>query len=191
MNLYLIRHTRPAIAPGVCYGRLDVALAPESEADIERTLAAIPSISAVWSSTLERCLGLARLLAARQRVPLMRDERLVELSFGKWEGKRWDEIDRSQSERWAQNFWDMPPPGGETTTALYARVADVISEIQRSGRESVAVVSHGGPIRAALSVCLGINPQRFAETTIDYGAVITLTNHHGSWAPVGPLHIAR
>ncbi len=190
MNLYLIRHTRPAIAPGVCYGRLDVALAPESEADIERTLAAIPSISAVWSSTLERCLALARLLAARQRVPLIRDERLVELSFGRWEGKRWDEIDRSQTERWAQNFWDMPPPDGETAAALHARVAEVISEIQRSGQESIAVVSHGGPIRAALSVCLGINPQQFPETTIDYGAVFALTKHHGRWAPVGPLHSA-
>lgn len=190
MNLYLIRHTRPAIAPGVCYGRLDVGLAPESEADFERTLAAIPPISSVWSSTLERCLALARLLAARRRVPLIRDERLVELSFGTWEGKRWDEIDRSQSERWTQNFWDMPPPGGETAAALYARVAEVISEIERSGQESIAVVSHGGPIRAALSVCLGTNPQQFPEPTIDYGAVLTLTKHHGRWAPGGPRPIA-
>ena len=37
MELYLIRHPRPQVAPGVCYGQTDLGLAePAAEVEIGR-----------------------------------------------------------------------------------------------------------------------------------------------------------
>ena len=72
-TLYLIRHPRPLIAPGVCYGRLDVAA--EDPLPIAATLRALlPADAPVWSSPLQRC----RLLAGHLHPQPRLDERLQE-----------------------------------------------------------------------------------------------------------------
>ena len=62
-TLYLIRHPRPLIAPGVCYGRLDVAA--EDPLPIATALRALlPADAPVWSSPLQRCRETAGAIAA-------------------------------------------------------------------------------------------------------------------------------
>ena len=90
-TLYLIRHPRPLIAPGVCYGRLDVAA--EDPLPIAAALRALlPAGAPVWSSPLQRC----RLLAGHLRPQPRLDERLQEIDFGDWEGQAWDDIPRQE-----------------------------------------------------------------------------------------------
>ena len=60
MEIYLIRHTTPLVAKGVCYGQsdLDVTETFIPEADIIK--AHLPSnIQQVYSSPLQRCTKLA------------------------------------------------------------------------------------------------------------------------------------
>lgn len=183
MNLYLVRHTRTALAPGICYGRLDVALGPEAHADMARTLALIPPVTTIWTSPLKRCLRLAQRLAAREGIRPVVDDRLVELSFGQWEGKRWDELGRAQTEQWASGHWHTAPPGGETTAQLHARVLQVLEDIESSRHAAVAIISHGGPIRLAVCACLGtgIPARRFTDITIGFGQVLRLTKKQAHW----------
>ena len=87
MELYLIRHPRPDVAPGVCYGQTDVGLA-ESATDVaERLKPLLPADYRLHSSPLQR----AHRLATELGEPAV-DPRLQEISFGQWEGQTFESI---------------------------------------------------------------------------------------------------
>lgn len=148
MELVLIRHTAVAAASGLCYGRLDVPLAPSAAADIAAVLGRLPPVAGVVSSPAARCLRLAEAIAQRDGCALALEADLRELDFGAWEGLRWDAIDRAQSDPWAEDPWRRAPPGGEREADLWARVQGWWARWRPpAGAGRVAVVAHGGPLR--------------------------------------------
>jgi alpha-ribazole phosphatase len=150
VGLILVRHTRLAVQPGVCYGRLDVALAPTWPEDIRSCLATVPRGSRVITSPSRRCAALAEALAERDGIGLTRDPRLLELDFGGWEGKPWDSIPRAELDEWALNPIEHAACGGETLRALWARV-DRFREDTITNADDPIVVSHHGPLRALIA----------------------------------------
>ncbi len=69
MEIYLIRHTTPAIEKGLIYGRMDVPLAASFEQEKEVVLKQLPSrLDAIYSSPSKRCCALADILSARYMV---------------------------------------------------------------------------------------------------------------------------
>ncbi|HEX5538399.1 MAG TPA: histidine phosphatase family protein, partial [Methylophilaceae bacterium] len=95
MELYLIRHTTPEIAKGVCYGQSDIDLAASFDDELALLRAKLPLAPAViYSSPSQRCLKLATAIAGDW--PIQQDPRLMELHFGEWELRQWDDIPREQ-----------------------------------------------------------------------------------------------
>ena len=93
MLLNLIRHPQPLVDKSTCYGRSDIAVAPEmlaqSVAQLLPQLQALPPDWPLVSSPLQRCARLAQSLAqAMQRPAPGIDPRLQEMDFGKWELNR-------------------------------------------------------------------------------------------------------
>lgn len=73
------------------------------------------------------------------------DPRLVELSYGDWEGLHWKDIEVTHPTAladWRADPHGYCPPGGETHTELRARSAAVLAEITASGARTV-IVGHG------------------------------------------------
>lgn len=155
MAVTLIRHTRVAGAEGVCYGRHDVPLAVPHTPPFAAVAAqvALP-VTGVVSSPSPRALVLARWLAAHWAVPLSEDARWQELDFGAWEGRRWQDIDRAQSDAWCADVERRSPPGGESRAALRARVQAALTALPARGAAHWVVVTHAGPIRVALAAPL-------------------------------------
>ena len=73
------------------------------------------------------------------------------------------------------------PPGGESFEDVIARVAAAMERItaEHAGRDIVAVV-HGGTIRAALSVALGIDPERALGFAVDTCSVTRMDYLEGA-----------
>lgn len=150
MPVILVRHTRPAVPEGVCYGVTELDLAPTFDDEAAAVVAALPRADRLVSSPLQRCRRLAeRIGAARGLVPLF-DERLREFDFGTWEGVPWDCIPRTDLDAWAADFLHARPHGGESVQMLRERVAAAIADYRRSGVSHV-VVTHAGVIKAALA----------------------------------------
>jgi alpha-ribazole phosphatase len=149
--MIFLRHPATAVAPGICYGRLDVPPGPGAPAEIARALALLPRVPAVISSPACRCRVLAEPIAARDGVALTIDPRLQELDFGRWEGLAWDATERAESDLWAANPQGTAPPGGETFAALIARVTAALAEAPADA----AIVTHAGVIRAARMILAG------------------------------------
>jgi alpha-ribazole phosphatase len=148
MRVVLVRHLKPEIEAGICYGRLDVPVHPEC-AGRARDIAMAPvmtGLKSVWSSPARRCRELAEAIAGAQAAQLQFDPRLLEMDFGAWEGMRWDDIARTELDRWAADPVLFKAPGGETGQALIDRVASFARCLSRLD-EDCLVVSHGGPLK--------------------------------------------
>ena len=174
MQLYLIRHTRPAVPAGVCYGQADVDVAETffDELQVVRGKLAAIHPAASFSSPLSRC---ARLAASLGLAENQHDHRLTELSFGEWEMRAWDDIPREQLDRWGESYVHLAPPGGETFGELHARVVAFLQErLQLYRGKDVVVVTHAGVIRALLAEALGVPLTEAFRFHLDYGGVTLL-----------------
>lgn len=157
MTFCLVRHAQPLIAPGVCYGQLDVAPEPQATQDCAQALAKVlPAQTRVISSPLQRCEQLAQeLIGLRPDLMLKVDRRLQEMNFGEWEGRAWNEIARSELETWTQHFADhRAGQQGESVAQFMARVASIFDELPTSG--DTLWITHAGVIRAAQLLAQGV-----------------------------------
>jgi alpha-ribazole phosphatase len=174
MGPIFVRHAPPLVS-GLCAGRVDVqveAVKPAADAVVralgERGLRA----ARVFSSPTARCRDLAVELACRLELPLVFDTRLMELDFGEWEGRTWDEIgrsDRATFDRWARDYLSEAPPGGERVAELERRVEEWLAEIGRDVPAlSCLAVTHAGVIRAARVLSGRSDWKRVMEKPVPY-----------------------
>jgi len=154
MALILLRHTRPEGAEGLCYGRTDLPLAADFEAEAARLARNLPPFARILTSPLSRCLRLAEALAVARARPLSVDARLAEMDFGRWEGQAWAAIARSELDAWAADLTGARPHGGETVAEMAARSRAALRAAM-AGPVPALVVSHAGIIKAALAAGQG------------------------------------
>jgi alpha-ribazole phosphatase len=120
-DIYLIRHTTPAVAKGVCYGQTDLEVTEtflEEVAVIRQHLPA--GFQAVHSSPLQRCSLLARELFPQH--PITWQDELKEVHCGEWEMKNWDALPKEEIDPWMADFVNTRIPGGESYLDLQERV---------------------------------------------------------------------
>jgi alpha-ribazole phosphatase len=158
MKLWLVRHAPVLLAPGLCYGALDVPADPAATAACAQALAAqLPPALRVSRSPLQRCEQLAQALQAlRPDLTFKTDTRLREMDFGAWEGRPWDAIARDEFEAWTRNFADHAPGGhGETVRALMQRVGAAFDDLRQHGQTEGVWLTHAGVIRAVQLIAQG------------------------------------
>ena len=183
MQLILVRHPQPLIAPGICYGRSDLAVAPEQ---LAQTLAALsttlPQGRPLYSSPLRRCATLAAQLAVPLRSPApLLDARIAEIDFGDWELRPWDDIARADIDAWAADLANYHPGGGESVLQMAVRIAAFYADLQRQQRDAI-VICHAGAMRLLSACHAGLPPAEMALQAashphqIAYGATLVLQN---------------
>jgi alpha-ribazole phosphatase len=126
--------------------------------------------TAVWTSPARRCRDLAGKIADALSIPLIADPRLLELDFGAWEGKPWDEVPRVELDRWTANPLRFRAPGGESGEELIARVNDFFAGLS----QDCVVVSHGGPLKV-LSALLRGKPIDLLSQPQALGTAVAIT----------------
>ncbi len=159
----LVRHPQPDIAPGICYGRLDIGLTAAGHAAVGAIAAQLADHPAtmIWTSPAQRCLMVAAALGAARAVTPHVEPRLRELDFGAWEGRAWDDVPRPLLDDWAADPLGFAPPGGETGAALIARVRAVHAGLVAQGAPCI-VIAHGGPLKLLAALLRGEPPDLLA-----------------------------
>jgi alpha-ribazole phosphatase len=136
---------------------------------------------AVWvTSPLIRTRRTAEaILARRDEAPALTPvAELAEQHFGDWQGRHRDELIAERGRQW-NRFWLAPaeeaPPGGESFADLLGRVRTAVERLSaaHAGCDIVAV-THGGTIRAALAIALGLAPERALSFVVDNCSVTRL-----------------
>jgi alpha-ribazole phosphatase len=177
-RLWWVRHA-PVPHGGRIYGQSDLSCDCADRAVFAGLAGQLPQ-GAVWvTSTLRRTHETAAAivqagLAGPAPIPgpeaiALAD--LAEQNFGQWQGLTYEELRHSRAGDF-HRFWHAPAhvaaPGGESFVAMMERVSRAIHRLvaEQAGRDLIAV-AHGGTIRAALALALGLEPEAALAFTIE------------------------
>lgn len=174
MEVILVRHTSVDVPPGTCYGQTDVPLRSTFEEEsivIASALQSDAPFDQVYTSPLSRCTKLATFCGYADA---QQDERLMEMNFGEWEMKRYDEIKDPQLQAWYADWQQVSATGGESFVQQYERVAQFLSELKQKPYRKVAIFAHGGVLTCARIYAKGISAEEAFASPTPYGGIIRL-----------------
>lgn len=162
-TIYLVRHCEAeGNVQRVFQGRIDREISENGARQLDCLSQRFRNVhlDAIYSSPLIRARKTAEALNRGKHLPIRFDDRLKELDGGCWEGKSWADFPilyPDDSKTWLQEPWRFHAEGGEAMTAVYARMAEMLTEIALSyPQQTVAVASHGCAIRNALCWARGL-----------------------------------
>ena len=153
------------------------------------------SVDRILSSPLERSVQTWEPIAEAVQLVLEEDIRLIEQSFGKWDGLTGAEIAaQGADERHRLLTWEQDPstapPGGESLLSVQRRVVGLVEELVATNVNSVVLISHVSPIKALLCQVLGLSLEHVRRffldpasiSIVDWGSppVLRLFNSHTS-----------
>ena len=182
-----IRHAPVRVDEGRIYGQRDLPCDCSDVALFSRLAAHLPR-QAIWvTSHLARTRQTAQAILAAgdfaAPAEILQDKDLAEQHLGDWQGldRRSFLMGRKQE---PDSFWyaeaDERAPNGESFIDLIARVEAAIVRMNAAhrGGDIIAVV-HGGTIRAALVIALGLPPRGGFAFTIDNCSLTRLDHYQG------------
>lgn len=180
--LILVRHGRTAAnAAALLQGRSDHPLDDLGEsqaAALGRELGR--SVARVLASPLTRAQQTAAAIAAPGALDVETDERWYELDYGGLEGAPIAEVPASTWASWRSDP-DFVPAGGESHADLFERVRLACEELVALP-DDIAVVSHVGPIKAALAWVFGLDPSSGWRCHLDHASITRISK--GAHGPV-------
>ncbi|RME36187.1 MAG: histidine phosphatase family protein, partial [Thermoflexia bacterium] len=134
------------------------------------------NLAAVYSSPMERALETAQAVAARHGLEVHVHPGLHEVDCGQWSGLPLAQV--RGNPRWLalETYPTLNPyPEGETIWQVQVRVVAALEEIRSAHPgQSVAVVSHADPIRAAVAHYIGLPLDLFRRLLISPASLTVL-----------------
>ncbi len=166
MRLILVRHGESI---GNFENRLqghadfDLTELGERQAELTGQRLAAMSVSALYTSPLLRAASTAERISRSTGLEPVPLPEMSEYRFGELSGKTYADLRQhfANSEPGSSSPGERRYPGEEGRGAFYERVTGAASDLVQSHRgETVAVVSHGGPIALFCQTVLGLPYQR-------------------------------
>ncbi len=188
-TIFFVRHGETDWnAEGRLQGQTEIALNARGEAQARaagRILAGLAGardarfVSSPMRRT-QRTMVLAREAMGLDPHAFDTDPRLIELTFGRWEGLIWPEVSAREPQLSRQreaDKWNFRPPGGESYADLVARIQPWIDDLDGP----VVAVSHGGVARALMHRLGSLAPERAAMGDIHQGRVLLFEAGRFRW----------
>jgi len=154
VNLILLRHGETEWnLTGRMQGVSDTKLTDVGLDQAHDAVAKMPIFSQIWSSPLQRARLTAQIIADAQGTTYTVDDRLIERSWGEWEGMLPAEVDR----RWpGWRAEGRKPPGYEQDKSVYMRFQAWLTDLPLDrDPKPIAAVTHGGFMSAVVRVLGG------------------------------------
>lgn len=182
MRLHLVRHARPVVAAGLCYGSTDLPVDENhQQLVLARLESELPKRAKIYTSPLRRCHSLATALADRLDAgSVVCDTRLVEMDFGSWEMQAWNAIPRAEIDAWVADLANYRPGGGECLLDAARRVRAFHDDLRTKNPAEALVVAHAGTIRLLLASVQAMTVEEMVTVasrtpnTIAYGEMTTV-----------------
>lgn len=129
----------------------------------------------IYSSNLKRCIETVKLLNLKAGINYSKN--LQEMNFGRWEGLTFKEVEANypkEVEEYKSNWTNHTITRGESFAEMSARVISEFERIKGNHPGKIAVVTHGGCIRAILGHYLMGSTELSWRFYIENGAVSRL-----------------
>lgn len=185
----LVRHgAHDWLGRGVAGRMPGVALNAEGQAQAHQLVERLRdrTITAIYSSPVERAQQTAAPLAKARGLPVAIDEAFSEIDFGEWTGRTFAELeaDHDRWRAWCDHKSLAAAPGGEAFTAVQRRVLDGLERLRRRHpADAVVVFSHGDIVKAAVAGVLGLSVDHIERFEVAPASVSVIEVGDG-WAQV-------
>jgi broad specificity phosphatase PhoE len=181
--IYLVRHGQTAFnAEGRLQGHVDSPLTGRGRAQAVRfgeTLRGLTAPEEGWR-IVSSPLGRARATAQAIRDALGWGEielepRLIELSWGDWDGRLRTDLQARHPEAFGQSGWAFEAPTGESYDSVQARMADWLAGLVPEPGRRIIAVSHGVAGRVLRGVYAGLSRAETVAQDVPQDALYRLS----------------
>ncbi|WP_226087678.1 histidine phosphatase family protein [Mesobacillus sp. S13] len=181
LHLYVIRHGETEWNKEKrSQGRLDSSLTHKGKADARSLGASLQEIEfrQIIASPSGRTLETARLVKGDRMIPLLTDERLMEIHLGAWQGKTENEIKSLYPEEF-EAYWNEPEDyesvGGESFLQVQQRLVEFLEDLEKNVRDgNVLIVTHGVVIKNLYLLCRNSSIKHLWEPPFIFGTSLTI-----------------
>jgi probable phosphoglycerate mutase len=178
-TFYLIRHGFIDAPPDVLCGRTPgIHLSQQGRAQASRLVDRFRglSISALYCSPMERALETAAPLAQSFVLPIQVDPEISEIEYGDWTWRTFAELERDPQWHTYNTFRSGARiPQGETALQLQNRVVGFLERVRRQhAHDNIVVVSHGDPIKTAVTYYSGLHLDMLLRFEISHASVTVI-----------------
>ncbi|HED24171.1 MAG TPA: histidine phosphatase family protein [Firmicutes bacterium] len=189
MELYLVRHGETESNREKRYtGWTESPLSSSGLRQAEKAgvFLAAAGIDELYCSDLQRAVATASLIGAGSGLEPLVTPLLREIHFGEWEGLTYREIEKKWGNavrEWFDDPFGRSAPGGETIEDVCRRLRTFIAHLEKSRKDGkkIALVSHGGTIRAFLYNLLALDRKSFWDMRIDNASISLLRREDGCY----------
>ena len=184
----LVRHGQTATTGHVLPGRapgLHLSDDGRRQADAAaQRIGKLKRVAAIYASPLERARETAMPIARARGLALRIERGLLELDVGRWTGSRLDRVSKrpewSTVQRYPSGFRF---PNGESFVEMQTRITDAVARlVARHPGQTIALVSHADPIKAAVAHALGTHLDLFQRIVISPCSMTTI-----GYSDAGPM----
>lgn len=182
--IYLVRHGQTAFnAERRLQGHVDSDLTHLGQAQARAAgarLAGLIDDPADWrivASPLGRAQATARAIAeALGDLPVEVEPRLIEVSWGAWDGRLRAELEAEHPDAFAESGWAFRAPAGEPYVSVCARMTDWLASLPPEPQRKVIAVSHGVAGRVLRGMYAGLSQGDTVAQAVPQDAIYRLTN---------------
>jgi broad specificity phosphatase PhoE len=186
MNTFIFIRHGESTATEYIAGRTAVSLSEKGKKEAERTASILAEmkIDNLITSPLQRTMETAGFISKATGLEIEAMEDFIETDFGKWTGRRFDELRK-------EKFWNdwntfrsgVTPPDGENMLSTQNRMILGINKLQNTYPDkTIAVVSHGDPIRTVFLYYLAMPIDMIQRIKINTASISILKVYDNSAA---------
>lgn len=161
MKVYLIRHGETDWnIDGKLQGKVDIPLNEKGRKVAELTRDALKEIDfdVAFSSPLSRAYDTAKIILEDREIPIIKDERLIEIGFGAYEGVGRVDWDKNIKNFFYQTEEYVPKGDGERVEVLLDRELQFLQELFHNPKyqtSTILVTTHGAALSGIMTLIKG------------------------------------
>lgn len=158
MKIYFVRHGETDWnKEGKLQGRTDISLNEKGRKAAELTGEALKDISfdIAFTSPLVRAKETAQIILKNRNVPIIEEERIIEVSFGAYEGWKKSTWDENMKNFFFHSDLYVPAEGGESLERVLRREGEFLHELftnQEYQNKTILITTHGAALSGLLTV---------------------------------------
>ena len=193
-TIYLFRHGMTKGNLNAQYiGHTDYPLTTDSISKLKSIKAKhhYPTVSAVFSSPLKRCIDSANIMFPQNNPLVIND--LIEYNFGEFEECTAKELENNEDfQNWIRGDIHARPPYGESNAEFIQRVCSafekIVEGLLKTSTTEAAIVGHAGVLMTILS-CYGLPEAPMAHWQMDAGYGFKLRITPSLWSQANKLEV--
>lgn len=185
MNIYLIRHGETDQNKKRCLqGRSDIELNEYGCELARKTAQALKDVrfDLIFTSPLKRARKTAEILRGERNIPIIEEKRLIEISFGEYEGLCYGKEHYSIPDQNFIFFFEKPecykvPPKGESFESVIKRTGEFLQKLVQDPvyqDKNILLSTHGCALKAVLAGVRGTPLSDFWGKGVHKNCAVTL-----------------